>query len=175
MDSQGDAKYWRPVVGIPVTLLEARQQCTAPLERDRDAQSNGDYRYQILQTLRFRLRRHRPEGPRHHRGSHLRARHPHFDRHTSYVALSRHRDNATVFYASDDFGGRRPGATAAEVQARFTETLSRARPKELAQDYLELETGSQCGHGLRSRFGRVGEEAKSGARHAGHRCSSTYR
>ncbi len=69
---------------------------------------------------------------------------PHFDRHTSYVALSRHRDNATVFYASDDFGGRRPGATAAEVQAKFTETLSRARPKELAHDYLELETGSHA-------------------------------
>jgi Ti-type conjugative transfer relaxase TraA len=67
---------------------------------------------------------------------------PHFDRHTSYVALSRHRDNATVFYACDDFGGRRQGATAAEVQARFTETLSRARPKELAHDYLELEAGS---------------------------------
>jgi Ti-type conjugative transfer relaxase TraA len=69
---------------------------------------------------------------------------PHFDRHTSYVALSRHRDNATVLYASDDFGGQRPGATAAEVQARFTETLSRARPKELAHDYLELETGSHA-------------------------------
>src|SRR3984957_3851763 len=68
---------------------------------------------------------------------------PHFDRHTSYVALSRHRDNASVFYASDDFGGRRQGATAAEVQAKFTETLSRARPKELAHDYLELEAGSR--------------------------------
>jgi Ti-type conjugative transfer relaxase TraA len=67
---------------------------------------------------------------------------PHFDRHTSYVALSRHRDNATVFYASDDFGGCRPGAIAAEVQARFTETLSRARAKELAHDYLEVESGS---------------------------------
>jgi Ti-type conjugative transfer relaxase TraA len=69
---------------------------------------------------------------------------PHFDRHTSYVALSRHRDNATVFYASDDFGGRRQGATAAEVQARFTETLSRVRAKELAHDYLEPETGSHA-------------------------------
>jgi hypothetical protein len=46
--------------------------------------------------------------------------------------------------ATDDFGGRRQGATAAEVQARFTETLSRARPKELAHDYLELETGSHA-------------------------------
>jgi Ti-type conjugative transfer relaxase TraA len=61
----------------------------------------------------------------------------HFDRHTAYVALSRHRDDATVFYATDDFGGRRLAATSEQVHARFTETLSRARPKELAHDYLE--------------------------------------
>jgi ATP-dependent exoDNAse (exonuclease V) alpha subunit len=66
----------------------------------------------------------------------------HFDRHTAYVALSRHRDNATVFYATDDFGGRSSSATEQPVKARFTETLSRARPKELAHDYLELEPGS---------------------------------
>jgi hypothetical protein len=66
----------------------------------------------------------------------------HFDRHTSYVAvaLSRHRDNATVFYATDDFGGRAHGATPESIQARFTDTLSRTRPKELAHDYLERET-----------------------------------
>ena len=66
----------------------------------------------------------------------------HFDRHTAYVALSRHRDNATVFYATDDFGGRAPTATADSVKARFTDTLSRDRPKELAHDYLELEPNS---------------------------------
>jgi Ti-type conjugative transfer relaxase TraA len=69
----------------------------------------------------------------------------HFDRHTAYVALSRHRDNATVFYARDDFGGRAKGATPESVRDRFTETLSRARPKELAHDYLERETGSEQG------------------------------
>jgi Ti-type conjugative transfer relaxase TraA len=31
---------------------------------------------------------------------------PHFDRHTTYVALSRHRESATVWYAREDFGGR---------------------------------------------------------------------
>jgi Ti-type conjugative transfer relaxase TraA len=66
----------------------------------------------------------------------------HFDRHTAYVALSRHRDNANVFYARDDFGGRHPKATPDSVRDRFMETLSRARPKELAHDYLEHETGS---------------------------------
>jgi Ti-type conjugative transfer relaxase TraA len=63
----------------------------------------------------------------------------HFDRHTAYVALSRHRDDATLFYATDDFGGRAYNATPDSVEARFTETLSRARPKELAHDYLERE------------------------------------
>ena len=63
----------------------------------------------------------------------------HFDRHTTYVALSRHRDNATVFYAREDFGGRHPKSTPESVHDRFVETLSRARPKELAHDYLERE------------------------------------
>ena len=82
----------------------------------------------------------------------------HFDRHTAYVALSRHRDNATVFYATDDFGGRAPTATADGVKARFTDTLSRARPKELAHDYLELEPGSPA-----DRISRLGlEEERSG-------------
>ena len=66
----------------------------------------------------------------------------HFDRHTAYVALSRHRDNATVFYAADEFGGRHPKSTPESVRDRFMETLSRARPKELAHDYLEREIGS---------------------------------
>ena len=69
----------------------------------------------------------------------------HFDRHTAYVALSRHRDNAALFYASDDFGGRSHRATDESVRQRFMDTLSRARPKELAHDYLERETGSERG------------------------------
>ena len=64
---------------------------------------------------------------------------PHFDRHTTYVALSRHREATTMFYAGDDFGGRAPGADPATIETRLTQTLSRARPKELAHDYLERE------------------------------------
>ncbi|HEY3930007.1 MAG TPA: Ti-type conjugative transfer relaxase TraA [Candidatus Koribacter sp.] len=67
----------------------------------------------------------------------------HFDRHTAYVALSRHRDNATLFYARDDFGGRHPQATPESVRDRFLETLSRPRPKELAHDYLEREQSTE--------------------------------
>jgi Ti-type conjugative transfer relaxase TraA len=66
----------------------------------------------------------------------------HFDRHTAYVALSRHRDNANVFYARDEFGGRSASATDETVRQLFVDTLSRARPKELAHDYLERDLGS---------------------------------
>ncbi len=67
---------------------------------------------------------------------------PHFDRHAAYVALSRHRETATVFYARDDFGGRSGAVDAPEVQARFVEKLSRARAKDLAHDYLEAAASS---------------------------------
>jgi len=63
----------------------------------------------------------------------------HYDRHSSYVALSRHRQEATVLFASEDFKSR--GATEslppAEARERFFSVLSRARPKDLAHDYLE--------------------------------------
>jgi Ti-type conjugative transfer relaxase TraA len=61
----------------------------------------------------------------------------HFDRHATYVALSRHRESAAVFYGEADFAGGRDRGSAAE---RFQEALSRARPKELAHDYLESPT-----------------------------------
>lgn len=66
----------------------------------------------------------------------------HYDRHTTYVALSRHRDSTTVFYASEDFVPPwRAGETLSppEARTRWLEVLSRARPKELAHDYLDRE------------------------------------
>jgi hypothetical protein len=86
---------------------------------------------------------------------------PHFDRHTSYVALSRHREAATVFYAGDDFGGRAADATAESVKARFTDALSRARPKELAHDYLERELRSSPMEDIDSRQQRAAERWKA--------------
>ena len=68
-----------------------------------------------------------------------------FDRHTSYVALSRHREAATLFYAEDEFArqGERGGAVdAKEAKRNLDYTLARARPKELAHDYLEPRSGS---------------------------------
>ena len=68
-----------------------------------------------------------------------------FDRHTSYVALSRHRESATLFYAQDEFA--RPSGEGApdpaEAKRNLEYTLSRARPKELAHDYLEPGFGDQ--------------------------------
>ena len=68
----------------------------------------------------------------------------HYDRHTAYVALSRHREAATLFYAAEDFGvtitaraGAHGDAARALAHARLVQTLARARPKELAHDYLE--------------------------------------
>ena len=61
---------------------------------------------------------------------------PHFDRHSTYVALSRHREAATLFYGQDDF---RAGWREPSVEDKFKVALSRARPKELAHDFLERD------------------------------------
>jgi Ti-type conjugative transfer relaxase TraA len=50
---------------------------------------------------------------------------PGMDAHSSYVALSRHRDRMELHYGRDDFAG----------QDRLTRTLSRDRAKDMASDY----------------------------------------
>ncbi|WP_316184276.1 MULTISPECIES: Ti-type conjugative transfer relaxase TraA [unclassified Bradyrhizobium] len=50
---------------------------------------------------------------------------PGMDAHSSYVALSRHRDEVDLHYGRDDFAG----------QERLTHTLSRERAKDMASDY----------------------------------------
>ena len=50
---------------------------------------------------------------------------PGMDAHTSYVALSRHRDGMDLHYGRDDFANR----------DRLTRTLSRDRAKDMASDY----------------------------------------
>lgn len=57
---------------------------------------------------------------------------PHFDRHSTYVALSRHRESAMVFYGEDDFTPHWSRRSAGE---NFAAVLSRVRPKDLATDY----------------------------------------
>jgi Ti-type conjugative transfer relaxase TraA len=50
---------------------------------------------------------------------------PGLDAHSSYVALSRHRDGTDLHYGRDDFAG----------QDRLVRTLSRDRAKDMASDY----------------------------------------
>ena len=50
---------------------------------------------------------------------------PGMDAHSSYVALSRHRDGVDLHYGRDDFAG----------QDRLARTLSRDRAKDMASDY----------------------------------------
>ena len=65
---------------------------------------------------------------------------PHFDRHSTYVALSRHREVAMMFYGREDF---QPEWSRASAQENFRAVLSRARSKELAHDYLERDPVNQ--------------------------------
>jgi len=51
---------------------------------------------------------------------------PGMDRHSAYVALSRHRDGVEVHYSSDDFADR----------SSLVRTLSRERTKDMASDYV---------------------------------------
>ena len=50
---------------------------------------------------------------------------PGMDAHSSYVALSRHRDGVQLHYGRDDFAG----------EGRLVRTLSRDRAKDMASDY----------------------------------------
>jgi Ti-type conjugative transfer relaxase TraA len=50
-----------------------------------------------------------------------------FDRHLTYVALSRHRQEVTLAYDKEEFA----------TPAKFSRTLSRERLKDLAADYIE--------------------------------------
>jgi Ti-type conjugative transfer relaxase TraA len=52
---------------------------------------------------------------------------PGLDRHSAYVALSRHRDAVDLHYGRDDFAD----------QGKLVRTLSRERGKDMASDYLQ--------------------------------------
>jgi Ti-type conjugative transfer relaxase TraA len=54
---------------------------------------------------------------------------PGMDGHSSYVALSRHRDGVELHYSRDDFAS----------QDRLTRTLSRDRAKDMASDYEQFD------------------------------------
>jgi Ti-type conjugative transfer relaxase TraA len=51
----------------------------------------------------------------------------HFDKHTAYVAMSRHRENTTMYYGKDDF----------KEFEELKQVMGRQRPKALAVEYAE--------------------------------------
>jgi len=59
---------------------------------------------------------------------------PGLDRHSAYVALSRHRDAVDLHYGRDDFAD----------QGKLVRTLSRERGKDVAFDYLQPATDKQA-------------------------------
>ena len=68
-----------------------------------------------------------------------------FDRHVTYVAMSRHRDSSQLFYGRDEFRGGEGEQAAARARDNVHAVLSRARTKELAVDYLERGTDAASG------------------------------
>jgi hypothetical protein len=74
---------------------------------------------------------------------------PGLDRHGSYVAFSRHRDDMDMHYGRDDFAG----------QDRLVNTLSRDRAKDMASDYEQgdpaQEYAERRGIAFRERMKKV--------------------
>ena len=64
------------------------------------------------------------------------------DRHSTYVALSRHREQIEVYYGREDFQGGEGLHAPARARVNLEAVLSRARPKKPAVDYIERNVGS---------------------------------
>ncbi|QLC25048.1 Ti-type conjugative transfer relaxase TraA [Parasphingopyxis algicola] len=103
---------------------------------------------------------------------------PGLDRHAAYVALSRHRDTVQLHYGRDDFGDHR----------QLVRTLSRARPKDMASDYVERRAIRLPERGERSpeprgmfagfrpaRIGKGEERSTERAQNASHRRRAVIR
>ena len=73
---------------------------------------------------------------------------PGLDRHSAYVALSRHRDSVDLHYGQDDF----------RDSSSLTATLSRDRAKDMASDYSRSPESSQ--DVTQSHLSQTGEQAR---------------
>ena len=74
---------------------------------------------------------------------------PSFDRHLTYVALSRHRESTELYYAKEDFRSK----------SNLNSALSRARPKELATDFVaRTSAGSDEPRGASGRTAEAIQE-----------------
>ncbi|MFO1503496.1 MAG: Ti-type conjugative transfer relaxase TraA [Steroidobacteraceae bacterium] len=85
---------------------------------------------------------------------------PGMDRHLTYVAMSRHRDTAELHYSQDKFSSR----------TALVDSLSRARPKDLASDYIgrDVELPAQEKPSLVSRFRELIDQSHERARLSGN-------
>ena len=74
---------------------------------------------------------------------------PGMDQHSSYVALSRHRESVSLHYGKDDFADAN----------QLTRTLSRERAKDMASDYsreeVELRFAERRGISFRERVAEI--------------------
>ena len=74
---------------------------------------------------------------------------PGMDRHSAYVALSRHRDGMSLHYGRNDF----------KDQGKLVRTLSRERLKDMAQDYTKVDPAQafaeRRGISLRERVAEI--------------------
>ena len=71
---------------------------------------------------------------------------PGMDRHSAYVALSRHRDGVQLHYGRDDFAGQR----------QLVRTLGRERAKDMASDYArDPDEARRVFAGLRGLSGEI--------------------
>jgi hypothetical protein len=71
---------------------------------------------------------------------------PGMDRHSAYVALSRHRDGVQLHYGHDDFADQR----------QLTRTLGRERVKDMASDYGRDRDAGDLGRDVRAFADRRG-------------------
>ncbi|ARR57891.1 Ti-type conjugative transfer relaxase TraA (plasmid) [Rhizorhabdus wittichii DC-6] len=71
---------------------------------------------------------------------------PGMDRHSAYVALSRHRDGVQLHYGRDDFADQR----------QLTRTLGRERAKDMASDYGQDRDAGDLGRDVRAFADRRG-------------------
>lgn len=84
---------------------------------------------------------------------------PGMDRHLTYVSMSRHRESAELHYSRDQFSSR----------TSLVDALSRARPKDMASDYLprDVELPERERPSLVSRFRELIDQSHERARLSG--------
>ena len=106
------------VLGLEKEVITVRTIGAEPREVRFDARHYNEIDYGYAATI------HKAQGSTVDRSIVLAT--PGMDRHLTYVAMSRHRESAELHYSREQFSSR----------ASLVDALSRARPKDMASDYL---------------------------------------